>query len=75
MLSLSIEDNAKGIDEKIINKIFEPYFTMKHKSQGTGLGLYISKMIIEKGLNGTIFVENRNLGVCFILNLPKENNE
>ncbi|WP_320034399.1 ABC transporter substrate-binding protein [Halarcobacter sp.] len=68
---ISIEDNAKGVDEHLLGKIFEPYFTTKHKSQGTGLGLYISKMIIEKGLNGTITASNNNLGICFIIKLPK----
>jgi signal transduction histidine kinase/ABC-type nitrate/sulfonate/bicarbonate transport system substrate-binding protein len=68
---LEIQDNAQGIDEKIINKIFEPYFTTKHKSQGTGLGLYMAKMILESGLEGSLSVENRLDGACFIIEVPQ----
>lgn len=68
---ISIKDNAFGIDPKIIDKIFEPYFTTKQKSRGTGLGLYISKMIIEDGLNGLLDVENEKDGACFKIKIPK----
>jgi len=54
---VSIHDNGNGIDDSIINKIFEPYFTTKHKSQGTGLGLYMTHKIIEK-MNSKISVKN-----------------
>ncbi|RXK12740.1 hypothetical protein CP965_09195 [Halarcobacter mediterraneus] len=54
---LEFKDNAGGIDEKIINKIFEPYFTTKHQSKGTGLGLYMAYKIIKK-VHATIKVEN-----------------
>ena len=67
---ITIQDNALGIDNNIINKIFEPYFTTKHQSQGTGLGLYIAKMITENGLSGTLNVENKLDGACFKLVLP-----
>ena len=67
---ITIEDNALGINEKIIHKIFDPYFTTKHKSQGTGLGLYMAKMIIESGLKGTLNMENKNQGACFTIVLP-----
>ena len=67
-----IRDNALGIDEQIINKIFDPYFTTKHKSQGTGLGLYISKMIMEKSFNAEIVMNNVENGTCTILKIPKE---
>ena len=70
---LTIEDNALGINEEIINKIFDPYFTTKHKSQGTGLGLYMAKMIIENGLKGTLNMENKNQGACFTINIPQGN--
>jgi len=56
---LSIKDNAKGIPEDIIDKIFEPYFTTKHQSQGTGLGLHMTYKIVQNGLNGDIIVENK----------------
>ena len=71
-INLSISDNAKGIKKEIVDKIFEPYFTTKHKFQGTGLGLYISKMIVEKGFKGSIYAQNIEDGVCFTLKLPKE---
>jgi signal transduction histidine kinase/ABC-type nitrate/sulfonate/bicarbonate transport system substrate-binding protein len=68
---LEIQDNALGIDEKIIDKIFEPYFTTKHKSQGTGLGLYMAKMIIESGLEGSLCVKNISNGVCVSVHIPQ----
>ena len=57
---IEIIDNAGGIDESIIDKIFEPYFTTKHKSQGTGLGLYMTHNIVTSSMNGEIEVINTN---------------
>jgi len=57
-LIIKIKDNGQGIQEDIMEKIFEPYFTTKHKSQGTGLGLYMSSEIIKKHLKGDITVKN-----------------
>ena len=62
---LTIRDNAGGIDEAHIHRIFDPYFTTKHKAMGTGLGLYISKMIIEKNMGGALRVENHQKGTAF----------
>ncbi|NQY52249.1 MAG: GHKL domain-containing protein, partial [Campylobacteraceae bacterium] len=55
---IKIKDNAKGIRKKIISRIFEPYFTTKHQSQGTGIGLYMSSEIVEKHMKGTLSVKN-----------------
>lgn len=57
IISLHVEDNCGGIDEKIIDKIFEPYFTTKF-NYGTGIGLYMSKIIIENKMHGHIYANN-----------------
>ncbi|QWR78411.1 PocR ligand-binding domain-containing protein [Candidatus Magnetomonas plexicatena] len=62
---ITITDNGGGVREDIIGKIFDPYFTTKDKSRGTGLGLYITKLIVEKSMKGTISVRNINGGAEF----------
>ena len=66
---LSICDNGGGIDEKIIDKVFDPYFSTKDELNGTGLGLYMSKTIVEDHHNGTLDVVNVDDGVCFRVRL------
>ncbi len=66
---LSIEDNAGGIPEELINKIFEPYFTTKDQGEGTGLGLYMSKIIIENNMHSQLLVENGLRGAIFTIKL------
>jgi len=66
---ICVNDNAGGIDNEILSKVFDPYFTTKHKSQGTGIGLYMTKMIIENNMNGNIEVENTSFGARFIITL------
>lgn len=66
---LTIEDNGGGIPEKVLPKIFDPYFTTKHKSQGTGLGLHMSKEIIEKHLYGKLYAKNSENGAKFYIEL------
>jgi len=69
-IKITICDNAGGVPVKIMGEIFEPYFTTKHTSQGTGLGLFMSKLIVEKSLYGTLKVINQKQGACFEIMLP-----
>lgn len=66
---LFLEDNGGGIKSKNLKKIFEPYFTTKE--EGTGIGLYLSKMIIEESFLGRISVENQKEGAKFSLFIEK----
>jgi C4-dicarboxylate-specific signal transduction histidine kinase len=65
--ALEISDNAGGISENLIDKIFEPYFTTKDQSIGTGLGLYIAKTIIKNSMNGHLKVVNTKEGAKFTI--------
>ena len=69
---VTIEDNGGGVSKDIIERIFEPYFTTKYKSEGTGIGLYMSKLIIENSLKGALEVRNNETGAIFTIKLPKE---
>lgn len=68
-LLIEICDNAGGVEETIIDRLFEPYFTTKKNGQGTGIGLYMSKMIIQKSFDGDIYIKNiyqddNRIGLC-----------
>lgn len=77
-LIIKIYDNAGGISKEHLSSIFDPYFTTKHKAQGTGIGLYMSKEMIEKHMKGSLTASNRSffvdgteyIGACFTIALP-----
>ena len=78
-VTITIKDNGGGIEENIINKIFEPYFTTKHKNKGTGLGLHMTYNLVVEGMKGTIVASNTTFtyedimytGAMFTLSIPK----
>ncbi|MCK9491693.1 MAG: PAS domain-containing sensor histidine kinase [Sulfurimonas sp.] len=67
---IEIQDNAGGIQKENIENIFEPYFTTKHQSSGTGLGLFMSKMICQKGLDGDLDVSSKKGVTTFSIKIP-----
>ena len=67
---IKLTDNAGGIKGKTLYRVFEPYYTTKHAMQGVGLGLFISKMICEQGLNGSIDVSSKKMTTTFIIKIP-----
>ena len=67
---ITIQDNALGVPNEIKDKIFEPYFTTKAQSKGTGVGLYMSKFIIVNNFQGELNFENINGGAKFIITIP-----
>ena len=68
-LVLLIQDNAGGIKNEIIDKIFEPYFSTKTKGEGIGLGLYLSKQILEKSIHGTLDVQSNKDRTTFTIKI------
>ncbi|MGE4295670.1 MAG: response regulator [Campylobacterales bacterium] len=71
---IEVEDNAGGVDQESLSRIFDPYFSTKGEN-GTGLGLYMSRMIMERYCRGSLSVENRNGGACFILTIGAKEGE
>jgi PAS domain S-box-containing protein len=67
---IDIKDNGGGIDPSILEKVFDPYFTTKQSSVGTGVGLYMSKTIVEKHMKGEISAANESDGAIFRIRLP-----
>jgi len=67
---IKLQDNAGGIKKDNMDNIFEPYFTTKHQSSGTGLGLFMSKMICEQGMDGELSVESKKGLTTFTIKIP-----
>ncbi len=68
-LILEIIDNGLGIKKENCDKIFEPYFTTKFKNEGTGLGLYMAKMLVEESMHGKIDIISDKIGATFTIKL------
>jgi signal transduction histidine kinase len=69
-LFIDISDTGGGVPPAIVDRIFEPYFTTKLHNKGTGIGLYMSKVIIEQHFEGYLSVKNLQAGACFTLAIP-----
>ncbi|MDD3344697.1 MAG: HAMP domain-containing sensor histidine kinase, partial [Sulfurospirillaceae bacterium] len=75
---ISISDNCGGIDDNNLSKIFDPYFSTKHKSIGTGLGLHIAKKIVEENMQGHLSAKNiydqksKKIGAEFTIKVKNE---
>lgn len=69
---LYVEDNGGGVLVEPKGKIFEPYFTTKSESDGTGIGLYMSKIIVDKNMKGKLRVRNTKEGAKFAIFVPKD---
>lgn len=69
LITIEFLDNAGGISEEIMDKIFEPYYSTKNDKTGTGLGLYMSKLIVEKHCKGEIIAKNQGSGACFSIKM------
>lgn len=67
-----ISDNAGGIEQGVMAKIFDPYFSTKEEGKGTGIGLYMSKVIIETNMQGKLFVQNSDHGAIFTIRLKRK---
>jgi len=72
-LQLYVCDNGGGVERAIEEKVFEPYFSTKGQSQGRGLGLYLSKKIIQNSFQGDIILHNTQYGACFIVSFLYHN--
>ena len=71
-VSITITDNGGGVKNEIIHDIFDPFFTTKEEGKGSGIGLYMSKQIIEQGMQGSIFAVNSTDGLSVTIEIPKE---
>ncbi|AXX88334.1 PAS sensor-containing two-component system histidine kinase [Malaciobacter marinus] len=69
-VKVTLKNNCGEVEQEILERMFEPYFTTKFEDQGTGIGLYMAKTIIEKNMNGKIEVTNIDKGVKFRIILP-----
>ncbi len=70
-VEIRFEDNGGGMRDEVLHKIFEPYFTTKEEGKGIGIGLYMSKMIIENSMHGRLVADNVPGGACFTVTLPR----
>jgi len=71
IISLNIWDNGGGIAEEDINRVFDPYYTTKFKEEGTGIGLYMAKLLVEQSMHGELSVSNINSGALFTIKHEK----
>lgn len=67
---VSISDNGGGIEDSVLEKLFQPYFTTKDQGKGTGIGLYMSKSIVENNMGGRIYAYNSEQGAVMVIELP-----
>ena len=74
-IKITVKDNGGGVPLDILNKVFEPYFTTKEGNKGTGIGLYMSKTIIEENMKGKLLLENIENGAVFSILLPSANSK
>lgn len=67
---IMIEDNGGGIRSEIVHRVFDPFFTTKGDGKGSGIGLYMSRTIVEEHMNGRLYVANTTHGARFVIELP-----